>query len=323
MKTPTKILVLAALVLIVAMLATGCIRKVDESEGNYTEIENFSDLGVVDEGNQKPEAAPATTATETTPAGQQLAENEKITVKEGQLITLKATGEDPDGDKVTYTFSPPFDADGKWQTKVGDKGTYSIKVIASDGKSTTTKTFDVAVNEKNKAPVLEAIPRMTVVAGETVTLTPKAADPNSDELIITYSGWMNAPAYATTDNDIGLHEVTVTVSDGEFTDSETATIDVVSKNHAPVMEKIDDVVVNEGDSISFSPNVIDVDGDKVTVQYSGWMTGPTYTTGYDDAGQYTVKVTVSDGKLETSQDVKVTVKDNNRPVPLSIWVEIS
>jgi len=44
------------------ILATGCIRKVDESDSNYTEIENFSDLGVIAEGDESPAAAEATGA---------------------------------------------------------------------------------------------------------------------------------------------------------------------------------------------------------------------------------------------------------------------
>lgn len=43
------------------------------------------------------------------------------------------------------------------------------------------------------------------------------------------------------------------------------------------------------------------------------MTGETYKTTYDDAGEYTVKVTVTDGEFETSQIVPVTVRDVNRP----------
>jgi len=43
------------------------------------------------------------------------------------------------------------------------------------------------------------------------------------------------------------------------------------------------------------------------------MTSEVYATTYDDAGEHYVKVTVSDGQLEISQNVKVTVSNLNRP----------
>ena len=43
------------------------------------------------------------------------------------------------------------------------------------------------------------------------------------------------------------------------------------------------------------------------------MNSDTYTTNYDDAGDHTVTVTVSDGSLTDSQDVKIKVLNTNRP----------
>ena len=115
----------------------------------------------------------------------------------------------------------------------------------------------------------------------------------------------------------------MTVTDGELTASEVVNIDVIVRNHAPVMEKIGDVAVREGDTITFDPKVTDADGDQITVAYSGWMNSPSYTASYNDAGEYAVKVTASDGKMEASQTVKVIVKDSNRPVQLDVSFEIN
>ncbi|HIH23542.1 TPA: hypothetical protein HA251_00755 [Candidatus Woesearchaeota archaeon] len=84
-------------------------------------------------------------------------------------------------------------------------------------------------------------------------------------------------------------------------------------NTAPVLKTISDVTVKEGETIKLPISAIDREGDKLITTISGWMTGDTYKTTYDDAGSYTVKVTVTDGVFNTTQVVKVTVIDQNRP----------
>jgi len=48
------------------------------------------------------------------------------------------------------------------------------------------------------------------------------------------------------------------------------------------------------------------------------MAEASYQTTYDDAGEYVVTVTVSDGFYDISQEVTVTVNDVNRP-PVFAW----
>ena len=80
-----------------------------------------------------------------------------------------------------------------------------------------------------------------------------------------------------------------------------------------ILEIEKEITVDEGEQIKLQPKVSDPDNDKVTIKYSGWMNSATYTTTYEDAGVYTVTVTVSDGKKEVSQNIKVIVNDMNRP----------
>ncbi|KHE90274.1 MAG: fibronectin type III domain-containing protein [Candidatus Scalindua rubra] len=76
---------------------------------------------------------------------------------------------------------------------------------------------------------------------------------------------------------------------------------------APLLGYINDVTVNEGETVFINPMGTDPDDDVLTFSYSGWMTSDTYKTNYTDAGVYTVTVTVSDGSLTASQNVTVTV----------------
>ncbi len=80
-------------------------------------------------------------------------------------------------------------------------------------------------------------------------------------------------------------------------------------NRPPVLDLIQDIVVTEGDTVTFSPTATDPDiGDSLTYTYSGWMTSSTYTTQSGDAGNHSVTVTVDDGNGGTdSQSVSVQV----------------
>lgn len=340
MKTPTKILVLFVLAAFLATIISGCaqIVKMDEAadeDKQYTEIEDLGELGIAEAGEagEAAEGAEAPAAEEVTGAvAKELPEvkeepaaatpittSDQIVVREGQLIELKPKAYDPDGDVITYAFSEPLDENGKWQTKEGDKGTYNVQITATAGKSTVSKAVEIVVKEKNKAPVLEAMGDVDIKVGDTITLSPKATDPNNDKLTFSYSGWMTSPSKTAGEDDVGIHKVAVTVSDGELSDSQEIAVKVEPKNSAPVMEKISDITVKEGETISFDPKAIDPDGDKVTITYSGWMTSATYTTSYTDAGDYVVKITASDGQLETSQNVKITVEDKDQPIVLEGW----
>lgn len=76
-----------------------------------------------------------------------------VTYTEGELVQLKPVAIDPDGTEVTYTFTPPVDADGSWQTRIGDEGEYRVAVGASDGKSQTVETVLVQILQIGRAHV--------------------------------------------------------------------------------------------------------------------------------------------------------------------------
>ncbi|MCP4251980.1 MAG: hypothetical protein GY775_01000, partial [Candidatus Scalindua sp.] len=76
----------------------------------------------------------------------------------------------------------------------------------------------------------------------------------------------------------------------------------------PVLDPIANITVSEGETVVITPTATDPDEDILSYSYSGWMLSDTYTTSYNDAGEYTVTVTVTDGTSTDSQDVTVTVE---------------
>lgn len=160
-----------------------------------------------------------------------------ITVREGEFVKIDAKAIDPDKedrDKLVYTFSLPLNINGEWQTKVGDVGTYNIKVAASDGKAKDEEAFTLFVKIKNRAPIIKPIADMTgknsitVEKGKTATITmnPEVIDEDGDKVTLTYSGWMSSNTKKITEADSGIHEVTITASDGKESTTTTVTIEI-------------------------------------------------------------------------------------------------
>ena len=231
-----------------------------------------------------------------------------VALNEGETVTLNPTATDQDGDTLTYTYTG-WMTSGSYTTNYNDAGTHTVTVTVSDGSLTDSQVVTITVTNSNQAPVLDQISDIFTTEGDTVTLIPTANDPDGDTLTFSYSGWMTSNSYTTNYNDSGTHNVTVTVSDGTLTDSLVVTVIVLNGNNnsAPVLDPITDITVTEGATVTLNPTATDPDGDALTYTYSGWMSSASYTTNYDDAGIYTVTVTVSDGSLTDSQDVMITV----------------
>ena len=164
---------------------------------------------------------------------------------------------------------------------------------------------------------LSGMPVTRATEGELVRLdsiTSRFKDPEGDILAFTYSAPFSPRGeWQTKAGDAGEKTVKITASDGVNKVSVDIKVIIEPSNKAPVLEKIKDVVASEGETVSFDPKALDPEGEPVTITYSGWMSTSSYKTSYNDAGEHSVTIKVSDGVYETKQDVKVTVKNVNRP----------
>ncbi|RJQ16791.1 hypothetical protein C4573_01870 [Candidatus Woesearchaeota archaeon] len=167
-----------------------------------------------------------------------------VTIMEGDLIALNVKANDPDNQKLTITYSEPFDSSGKWQTAIGDAGTYNAFVTVSDGIETKKQEFKVTVRLINTAPVMKVIPNITVFEGETVSLKVDATDREGDKLTIKYSGWMDTSEKLTSYDDAyedgctekgctASYKVTITVTDGVLSASQDVYVFIKDKNRPP------------------------------------------------------------------------------------------
>ena len=237
-----------------------------------------------------------------------------IQVVEGQLVNFNLKAADPDGDKITYTYSSPLDSTGKWQTQVSDQGTYFSTITASDGKTSTSQRIKIIVQFANRPPVIENLADVVVNEGETVTLNPAATDADNDKVAFSYSGWMNSNAYKTNYNDAGEHVVKIIAADGINVVSKDVKVIVNNVNRPPVLGEIPDVVAKEGDLVKLDYFAFDPDKDKLSYSFSKpFNDRGEWLTGNNDAGDYPVTITASDGQLTDTKAFKVTILNINRP----------
>ncbi len=187
----------------------------------------------------------------------------------------------------------------------------------------------------NQPPVLAAIGNQSVNEGQSLSFTVSATDPNSTNLTYSASGLPTGASFNTsthtfswtpTYSQAGSYNVTLAVSDGSLSDSETITITVSNVDRAPVLAAISNQTVNEGANLSFSISGSDPDGDPLSYSAGGLPAGATFsatnqvfswTPTYSQAGNYNVTFTVSDGTLSASQTVNIAVLNVNRPPVLS------
>ncbi|MFH1510702.1 MAG: hypothetical protein ABIF10_03345 [Candidatus Woesearchaeota archaeon] len=270
----------------------------------------------------EPEVAPETPKVEPAPAD--VSGLPRKVVKEGELVNFPNLAvTDPDGDKITYTFTSPLDASGKWQTETGDAGEYRVTITASDGKNEISQEVLVVVQPLNAAPVLQPIADIAVDEGDTVQLEPIATDPDGDKVSFVFSGWMTSSSKKVGFDEAGEHIVTVKASDSVNEVEQDVKITVRNVNRQPIVAPLADITVTEGDKVVVEPTVADPDGEKLTVAYSEPLDSEgVWQTKKGDAGIYSIDITATDGKLKDTKSFKIVVKSLNNPPKIDIAGEI-
>ena len=225
-------------------------------------------------------------------------------------------------DPVTgvFTWTPAEDQDGS----------HTIAVTVFDGNLADSQNVMITVREINKAPVLAAIQDQEADELSRLTFTATASDEDIPANVLTFGLGGSPPAGASihqngtfawtpTEDQDGSHAVTVTVSDGNLTDSKNVAITVRDVNKAPVLAAIQDQEVNKLSRLTFTATASDEDipANVLTFGLGGSppagasidpVTGVfTWTPAGDQDGSHTVTVTVSDGNLTDSQNVTIVV----------------
>ena len=135
----------------------------------------------------------------------------------------------------------------------------------------------------------------------------------------------------------GVYRIQLQASDGSASTSHELILRVANTNQAPQFIAQPLKLVHEGETLGFSLNTVDADGDtlQVALVRSQDMPSGVYfepNTGYfewtpdqdainnlrESQGAYTFRFTVSDGQLTSVQEVQVRVLDSNRPPQIAV-----
>ncbi|MBR9692495.1 hypothetical protein GOV07_01040 [Candidatus Woesearchaeota archaeon] len=241
---------------------------------------------------------------------------EKVVVKEGEIVFINCEANDLENG-VTLSFFGWMTSDG-YETGYADSGEHEVLVQATDNVGLSVEqTVKVIVQNVNRPPVFP-IDFPSIIAAQEGDIIPidtsEIYDPDGDTVTVTFSTPFGQDGLWRTDiGDGGEYSVDVVASDGKSTTKETVLVKIGLLNTAPVLSRIPDITVFEGETIYIRPEATDREGNALSYAYSGWMTSSAYETTYEDAGVYSTKVTASDGQHSDSQVIHITVIDRNRP----------
>lgn len=197
-------------------------------------------------------------------------------------------------------------------------GSHQVTLSVSDGTASVDQIYTVTVNNVNDAPVITSSPITTINEDVAYNYTITATDADNDQLQITLTqnpDWLsltdngNGTASLTgtpTNSNVGSHQVTVRVSDGNLFIDQAFTITVINVNDAPVINSANTISTNEDTSITLlltQLNVTDIDnaypsGFSLIVN-SGTnytVSGNTVTPNANFNGTLTVPIQVNDNQ---------------------------
>ncbi|MFC1892422.1 Ig-like domain-containing protein [Chloroflexota bacterium] len=245
---------------------------------------------------------------------------EPASVGPGGTATITCVASDPDGDKLSYTWSTTggsLSGTGKSVTFTAPDaaGTYVISVTVDDdngGTADKSHTVTVAAETDNMPPVIEGLStELEIVEPKKwTTVTCVANDPDGDPL--TYSWWTNLGRIEGAGSNVtwtappwdGEYTIEVTVRDGREGVAVASYKIAVAPNELPVIKDLNaaqGMIVLEH-STTISCEAEDADGDELNYTWStaeGSLSG----TGNEvtwmapgRAGYFTIEVTVDDGR---------------------------
>ncbi|MBP2700122.1 M66 family metalloprotease [Photobacterium lucens] len=260
-----------------------------------------------------------------------------LTVEVGNALSYQVSAKDPQGKTLHYGLADRPD----WLHIDPDTGVISgtpgpndigqirVDVRVYNGTDIVSKWVTVKVTKANTAPIVTVPATITGEVGNALSYQVSAKDPQGKTL---HYGLADRPDWLHIDpdtglifgtpgpNDLGQMRVDVRVYNGTDIVSKWVTVIIVAnKNKAPVWTSLPEQTLTAGDITDITVKATDANKDVLTYGLENapkWLTIDSKTgviIATPDAnvkGDFTVTVTVSDGKASTSAALHLHVKDN-------------
>jgi hypothetical protein len=271
-----------------------------------------------------------------------LDETGDITIKEGESIDLWK-GSDPDNENgvfdddnvLQFYFGGgpdggPIDHFGRWQTDFDDSGVYPITVQVEDGELKTGKAITVTVQNFNRPPMITA-PDVVYASGS-VDLSQYVTDPDNtnsvanddNTLTVTYTSPFDANGKWTPAQPDSAAQVTITVSDGEFTITKTimVMVDVIGVQPAqsPPMQT-EEQEATQTPQQQATPTLQPTSAPQQTEQQSGQAVEPTPTAQSATLQTTSAQTMQTDAQTLTNQQT-ASAQETAQPGELEVIVTV-
>jgi hypothetical protein len=254
--------------------------------------------------------------------------NGDLTAAAGQLVSFTFKATDQENSPITYSIGGGLGASidavtGLFKYQTSQAGTFVYRIDATDGVNTVSTIVNIKVSAAvNNPPVFTQIPSgdLTVTAGQLVSFTFKATDPENSPINYSIASGAGASIDATglfkyQSSQIGSFAFTVNASDGVNTISTIANVKVsAAANNAPTFVNPPGTLtayINKTFSYQFEAN--DKDGDPVTFSILNSLPEVQLTNDgkltfkSDKVNTYRFTVVISDGKATTNLAVAIKV----------------
>ena len=259
---------------------------------------------------------------------------------EGQSVEIELSATDIDGDELIFSASAnddvvvdiigniltitPFDIDFN--------GTVEIHFQVSDGEYEDLDSFVLIYSATNDIPQIADINDAVINEDAVFIYLIETTDIDGDELLLNVESGENATASISNsiltvtpnENYFGNINVTVSVSDSEFTIFESFILDVLPINDAPMLPDLSTQSAFEDVNFQLQINVDDIDDDEHSIEVEMDTTFVDYylignelniTPTENWYGEILVNVSASDGEYTASQSFNVNFQSvNDSPV---------
>ncbi|KAB1068067.1 T9SS type A sorting domain-containing protein [Tamlana haliotis] len=233
------------------------------------------------------------------------------------------------GDFVFIRFNPDANSAETWNLASQNHNDSSFRPV-----------LNITISANNTAPVLDPVGNQNVVVDSNSSVGVSATDLDGDALTFTTT---SLPSFANFTNisnglanlefnpvlgDEGTYNITITVSDGVLSASETITVSVAeqAENNLPILSAIGTQNIEEQSVLNVNISASDIDGDALIISASNLPSFGTFTDHGDgtatvalapqlgDVGTYSSTISVNDGTGTVSETISIIVSAYQAPV---------
>ena len=203
-------------------------------------------------------------------------------------------------------------------------GTISSSCKENSAVRIITECLSKCENAKcisNSAPKIISTAITTTKEGQLYTYNVGATDADNDKLwysdnslLFNINSLTGEISFTPTKSDVGVHAITISVSDSLESAVQTYTLTIEGVNNAPVLESIGALTAKEDKLFEKIITAKDAENDKLTFSDNTGLfdinpsTGKiSFTPTAENIGAHAVKISVSDGKETNSETITFTI----------------